>query len=333
MHRRRLTIYITMSVLFCLLTAVVMLPIDPAGVQAGDEPREGDENPLSTSNKPAHLIVCGGDEVFIVEVDESKLAKQDPAKHKRLFVWRAEGRADVPRRLRLSFKTTVECTPVKNGELIFITSKEGGVALVERRTGKPRFATLVHARAYAGDLLPNDRAVVVGGTGKEGFIHLYDMNSDEPDKPVYQDDLLYAHGVYYDAKAKLVWAVGWSELRAYRLKDWDGDKPKLGLVESYDLPGESGHDLTPNPGTRELFVTMHDGVWLFDLETRKFRRHPTLGSYTHVKSISVHPETGRLAYVKAEEKTWWTREVKLWGLEDSVRFANKRVYKARWYSN
>lgn len=280
------------------------------------------------SSNPAHMLhlaVCGDEELYIIEFDAEADA---PVKTKKVWTWRAASRSDMPQRLKHLFKTTSEIKPAGDGKHLFIAAKEGGVAMIEQRTGAVKFATLLHLVAYSAELLPHDRIAVVGGDGKEGLIAIYDM--DNPDRPLLKEDFTYAHATYWDEKRKLLWAVGWSELRAYELADWQTFRPKLVLRHTYKLPGESGHDLLPNPGTDELFVTLHEGVWMFNLKTRRFTPHPTLGSKTHVKSISVHPENGRVAYVQAQEISWWASQIKMTGRYPAVSLAGEKVYTARW---
>jgi hypothetical protein len=41
------------------------------------------------------------------------------------------------------------------------------------------------------------------------------------------------------------------------------------------------------------------------------------------------PESGALAFVKAET-SWWAERVKFLGIDRTVEFPGKKVYKARW---
>jgi hypothetical protein len=60
-----------------------------------------------------------------------------------------------------------------------------------------------------------------------------------------------------------------------------------------------GHNLSVVPGSSALAISTTNHCWLFDRETKMFRRHPELADAGHVKSISYHPVTGQIAYVQA----------------------------------
>ena len=87
------------------------------------------------------LIVCGWDEVFILDLE----AKTDPVdagtgrSTSRVWTWRAQDRSDLPDEFKPLFKTTDECRPYDDGGRILITSSGGGVALVNRADGRVLF--------------------------------------------------------------------------------------------------------------------------------------------------------------------------------------------------
>ncbi|HPM84724.1 MAG TPA: hypothetical protein PLF81_28660 [Candidatus Anammoximicrobium sp.] len=139
-----------------------------------------------------------------------------------------------------------------------------------------------------------------------------------------------AHGVVWDEGRQLLWALGLNELRSYGLRDWDSDKPSLALSGSYPLPDADGHDLQPVPRGHDLVVTTGRGVYLFDRDKHGFRLHPDLGQKAHVKSVSVHPVTGRMAFIQASDKAWWTDSRGLLSPADTIQLPGERLYKARW---
>jgi hypothetical protein len=57
----------------------------------------------------------------------------------KIWSWRGVDRPELPPDLRDKFKSTDECKPVEGGAKILITSSGGGVALVERSSGKALF--------------------------------------------------------------------------------------------------------------------------------------------------------------------------------------------------
>jgi hypothetical protein len=73
--------------------------------------------------QPSDLIVCGCDEVFIL--DGAKLAKGEVV---RTWRWTVATCPNLPADLRPAFRTTDECKPVDGGRRILVTSSSGGIA-------------------------------------------------------------------------------------------------------------------------------------------------------------------------------------------------------------
>jgi hypothetical protein len=261
------------------------------------------------------LAVCGGDEVLVLDVT-------DPSSPRPVWSWRAAGRPEIPEALRPRFGSTDDCKPVDGGAKILITSSGGGVALVERATGRALFWAFVR-NAHSAEVLPGNRVVVAGSFGDDGNrLVLFDLAV--PEKPLWWGELHGAHGAVWDAEARLLWALGEKELRAYAV---EGDAPSL--RRRWDLPDPGGHDLRPVPGTRRLVVTTGKRVWLFDRDRPAFEAHPDLGDLADVKGVDVNPRTGQVAYVKAEE-SWWARRVLFLDPGGELPLPDRRVYKARW---
>lgn len=268
-----------------------------------------------TSAPPSDLIVCGGDEVVILNL-------RDPSGPRKVWSWRAADRPELPEALRNKFGSTDDCKPVEGGRKILITSSGGAVALVERATGN----VLFHAaapNAHSAEVLPGNRLVVACSTNPAGNrLDLYDLGVS--DRPLASDELQGAHGVVYDAERAVLWALGTVELRSYVVAT-----NALVRKKTFTLPNEGGHDLRPIPDRPGLVVTTHHHVWVFDRDLLTFRTFPQLGDFHHVKSMDFDPESGALAYVKAET-SWWAERVTFQGIERTVEFPGKKVYKARW---
>jgi len=268
------------------------------------------------------LVVCGWDEVFILDLNRGQ--RQTPAK---VWSWKAQDRADIPARSRELFRTTDECRPVRGGGIL-ITSSTDGVALVERETGSVLFRAVV-PNAHSADLLPEGRVVVASSGAEEGNrLVVFDLNG--PPEPVCADAMSWAHGVVWDAQRELLWALGRDELRAYELRDWASRGPSMSRVAAFDLPDPGGHDLSPVPDTSLLVVTTQEHVYDFDRDERRFAPHPLLGNVPCVKSVSVHPVSGQIAYVRAEGKHWWAETIRFLEPEDVFHVPGAHFYKARW---
>lgn len=278
------------------------------------------------SADPVQLVVCGWDEVVILQV-----ADEAGGAPRRLWSWRATGRADVPDEFEPLFRTTDECKPVDGGSKILITSSSGGVALVDRAADR----VLFHARAanaHSAEMLPGNRVVVAAShdsAGRGDRLIVFDLS--RPDHALWSGELAWAHGVVWDAQRNRLWAVGEKELRSYELHDWRSSSPSLRQRTSVPLTDTGGHDLSPVPGTPMLAVSSSTRCWLFDRDAEAFKPHPDLGSMPRVKSIN-HAPDGRVVYVQADADHWWTERIHFLHPSGYVHVSGEHFYKARWYA-
>lgn len=279
--------------------------------------------------EPACLLVCGGAEVFLID-----LASDEPAKKR--WSWRAADREDLPAAMRGLFKSTDECKPLPPaGDVrrILITSSGGGCAAVEYPSGK----VLWHARvgnAHSIELLPRDRVVVAGSVHADGNrLAVFEMS--KPGQPaIFETPLISGHGVVWDAGRERLWALGLKVLHCYKLEAWDTDQPKLALDKEYDLPDAGGHDLQAVPESNDLVISTHEHVHLFDRDRRTFRPHPQLADRPDVKCVSIHPKTARTVWLHGEPEHWWTDTLRFLNPEKpDLRLPGERLYKARWLTD
>jgi len=268
------------------------------------------------------LIVCGWDEVFLLPVSGAQVG---PGK---LWSWKAAGRPELPETLWNSFRTTDDCKPLDGGRRILITSSSGGIAIVERPSGKVTFHAEA-SNAHSAELLPGGRIVVAVSVNEHGNrLILFDEN--ESARELFTTELYSGHGVVWDERRGLLWALGGKELRCYGLDRWYTPVPSLRLRKSYRLPDPGGHDLQPAAGTDLLNVSTGSRCWRFDRDTGEFHPHPDLAESGRVKCISDHPTTGRTVYIQAEGENWWAEHLHFLHPGGSVRLAGEHLYKARW---
>lgn len=69
---------------------------------------------------------------------------------------------------------------------------------------------------------------------------------------------------------------------------------------------------------------------MFDRKTGTFTPHPALGKLPVIKSVSIHPATGRVVYTQGDHPEWWTRTLRLLEPSATLPFPNDRLCKARW---
>lgn len=278
--------------------------------------------PAAARGEP--LLVCGAETVF--EIDAEAAAEGTIEK---TWVWDARQCQELPEPVRAAFKTTDDCKPIAGGAKVLVSSSSGGCALVERPSGRVIWYARV-ANAHSLALLPRERIVVASSVSPQGNrLVLFDIGRS--DAPLAESPLPSAHGVVWDAGRELLWALGLDELRCYRLEDWETPEPSLTLHDAHRLPDGDGHDLQPLPATDDLVVTTGRHVYLFDRENGRFRLHPDLGATATVKSVSVHPVTGRAVFVQATE-SWWSDRLGLLAPPGSIQLPGERLYKARWLS-
>jgi hypothetical protein len=271
------------------------------------------------------LLVCGGDEVFAIEVSHPTQGA-----FKKTWSWHAKDCEELPENLRKAFATTDDCKPIEGGRKVLISSSSGGCALVEKPSGHVLWSARV-PNAHSLEALPGDRIVVASSTAKDGDrLVLFDLAHGG--EPLWTTPLLAAHGVVWDISRYCLWALGHEELRRYELKDWKNDKPSLSMTASQRLPDEDGHELQPVPQSNKLVITTHSHVFLFDRDKAAFEPHPDLSDTVNVKCVTVHPVTGRTAYVQAapDGSAWWSDSVKFLSPAETLPLNSGKIYKVRW---
>jgi len=309
-----------------LVGALHLLLVTPLEAAAGSSVR------VPAAGASQELIVCGGDEVYILD-----LAREENGEPKKVWSWRAKDRPELPKDsfpLGWEFNDSTECKPLDGGRKILIACDTSGIALVDRATGRALFYASVES-AHSAEMLPGNRVAVAssfyqGTATPRNADSLTVFDAVGPGKEVCRVAVPGGHGVVWDSGRQVLWALSSSDIRAYRLWRWETNEPALEMVFKVRLPEGGGHDLSPVPGSPLMMVTTGNHCWLFDQDTREFRLHPVLGEMRGVTSVSCDPATGQLAYVQAEGGNWWAERVRFMQPDKVVHLAGERVYKARW---
>ena len=246
----------------------------------------------------------------------------------KLWSWKAQDSPELPEHAKGLFGTTDDCKPVENGRKILITSSGGGIALIERESKKALFYAVV-GNAHSAEILPGGRVAVAASNSPDGNrLILYDL--DKPEHELFSDELPWGHGVIWDSERQLLWALAGDNIHLYRLKDWDTEQPELERINTIELPERMGHDLYPVPGTNKLFVTTTNYIWLFDRDKKTFQEYQDIDDTLHIKSICINPVTGRLVYVRADARYWWSESIRFLNPEAVLSISGEHFYKARW---
>ncbi len=291
-----------------ILTLVALLPSTPIASAAGED----------------HLLLCGFEEVYAVSPETLASGKLE-----KLWSWKAKNHKELPPAVAGHFGTTDDCKPIRDGRQILITSSGGGCALVDYPSGEVKWFAVVPG-AHSIELLPGDRVIVAASTAAKGNrLSLFDLSRSET--PLWETEFISGHGAVWDEPRQTLWALGFDVLRRYSLADWDSKTPSLTLEQSYLLPDEGGHDLQAVPGSDDLVITSHATVSLFDRETGAFRPHPALEGKPHVKSVTIHPATGRTYFIQGDTPEWWSRSLQSLSAPARMPVEGERLYKARWH--
>jgi hypothetical protein len=281
----------------------------------------GDKPVAQASN----LILCGWDEVYVLET-----TGRGDSLPRKVWSWKAKDRPELPDSIRLLFDTTDDCKPVDGGRNLLITSSGGAAALVERSTGRVLFYGRAD-NAHSAERLPGGRIAVAashvpGGQGDRLIV----FEQCLPGREIASAELPWGHGVVWDAKRQILYALSNTDIRLFKLEGWSGPKPALKRLAVIDLPESGGHDLLPVPGTAWLSVSTGGHCWLFDRDKRSLAPHPDLADKKDIKSISVDPRTGRLAWTQAVGADWWTERVDFLHPSGSLVLPGEHLYKIRW---
>jgi antitoxin (DNA-binding transcriptional repressor) of toxin-antitoxin stability system len=271
------------------------------------------------------LLLCGGAQVTENEV---ALVEGKPTL-KEIWHWRPEESEGLPMPLMRKFITTDDCKAVSQGNEILITSSGDAVALISHATGKTLFYATVK-NAHSAELLPGGFIAVASSSDSDGGgdrIVLFDRH--EPDKALMALPLTAAHGVVWDSKREVLWALGGRELVRLRL-DSATSSPRLITEKSVPLPAREGHDLQITSDCSSLYVTNTKSVFRVDPDRMSFEPYEPFRGLGEIKSLSINPTTRQIAFTRADPGVWWTYTLRFLNPGQQI-ILPMMIYKARWF--
>jgi len=269
----------------------------------------------------ADLVVCGEDKVLLLN---SRQSAQTPAVNWR---WQVSDAKDLPSVYQKWMIPLDECKPVMNRSKMLLTSSGGGVLLLDIKTKKPDFYAHV-PMAHSAEMLPGNRVVVALSTHPQGnSIELYDLN--KPEQRLFRDSLYSGHGVVWNPKYQRLFALGFNELRAYSLQNWNSAAPRLQLEKSWKLPSEGGHDLSAMDAEK-MIVTTHHNVFTFSISEAAFEVFAPLKGRQNIKSANYDPKKKQLLFTQAEE-SWWTYHIYMQHPDRTITIPDIKLYKVRFF--
>ncbi|MBQ7779872.1 MAG: hypothetical protein IJ404_05195 [Clostridia bacterium] len=143
--------------------------------------------------------------------------------------------------------------------------------------------------SHSIELLPNGVIATGGTVGHD--IHFYNLNAVDPTKVILEVPFQDAHGLLWDPKYEVLWAVGTNQLTAFEVTlNADGSVTAVKNEElSYVTPESGLHDLQPYYGNDDwLIISTSTHVYVYDKvnKTVKEAYEGVAGATTdHVKGV------------------------------------------------
>lgn len=276
-----------------------------------------------SSPKEKLLIACGDDKVVIIDAGKST----EDSTH---IVWRwqvLEAVSQLPPEYQKLMVPLDECKPVNEGKEILLTSSGGGALLLDKETKECRFYAHV-PMAHSIEMLPSGRIAIALSTHPKGnSLELYDV--DKPEQVLFRDSLYSGHGVVWMEEKQRLYVLGFDELRAYALAQWETDSPSLQLEKTWKLPIEDGHDLV-RISDHELGFSGYEDVYKFDLTDEAFALFSPMQGKKDIKSFNYDVQTGYLVYTQAEID-WWTHHIYIEQPTKVLTVKDINLYKVRTF--
>ncbi|GAA4915795.1 DUF6528 family protein [Streptomyces coeruleoprunus] len=220
---------------------------------------------------------------------------------------------------------------------VLTTASYGFAAVVEYPSGRRYWADAlapgtIRVNPHSAELLPDGRVAVAGSTGDVVRLHAAPPRAGHVDFALED-----AHGLHWDGRLRVLWALGGERLVALRV---GGPAGRPVLVEAFGvrLPGRGGHDLAPvarNPD--RLWVSTGTAVYQYVKSRRAFvREYPGAArvSRPRVKAVGDDLLTGQVLSTAPEPglaETWWTTSVAVHRPAGTYRLPGGGIYKARWW--
>ncbi|TWU57666.1 DUF6528 family protein [Rubripirellula reticaptiva] len=264
------------------------------------------------------LICCGGDEVFVIAIEDPKVKK---------WSWHSKQSPSIPEDIRKRFRSTDDCKPCE-GDLLLITSSSGAVALIDRSSKACKF--LAESRnAHSACLLPGRQVAVASSFGGDQ-VQFFDRDEiQQPAMVVQSLVLLGAHGLVWDAQRDCLWALGEKELLALVADANAKPAVRWSVRSRTSLPSNGGHDLSPQHDAKHLYVTTDTQVLTFDCDELNFLVAEGFGDQEKVKSVDRHATSNRIVFHQATAEDWWSDTIRFTDAKP-IQISDQRLYKIRW---
>ncbi|MBE8714340.1 DUF6528 family protein [Sphingobacterium hungaricum] len=265
-------------------------------------------------------VACGGNEVLVINPDASDQQSQ--------IVWNwkvSEAEKQIPLHYQKLLVPLDECKLIDNNTKLLLTSSGGATCIVDIKTKKVEFYAQT-PMAHSAEILSNNLIAVANSTHAKGnSLEIY--HRSKPELVLAKDSLYSGHGVSWDAERQVLYALGYDNLRTYKVGFDKGNKVELTLLKTVKLPDLGGHDLSVIDKDR-LLVSTHHSVFNYNVVADTFEEFEPLKKIENVKSANFDPITNTLVYTKAEE-SWWTFNIYSQHPTRKIHIPSTKLYKVR----
>jgi len=263
--------------------------------------------------------------IILSEQSEHRVAIADIKTKKITWDWKPSSSNVKPEHAKW-FSSISDAKVVYDGKYVLTVASGGGVALIRIADKKTVFYAYAGGNTHSAELLPDGNIVAASSHGN--FLMLFKVDTLHFPENVYTQKVFieFGHNVVWDHKRQLLWSAGLSQLKSFTY-NFNCEKPDLVLKDSIRLEGTEAHDLFPVYGKDALWLTNNEGVYQFDIATKKITREDVPQS--KIKSVSSGP-AGYPTIVLQPNESWWSNEVL--DAKGKPVFSQKglRIYKARW---
>lgn len=157
----------------------------------------------------------------------------------------------------------------RTGKQVFLTcASHGFCAMISYQDGTCLWQETLEKRLnpHAIELLPNGSIAVACSTG--GVLRVYSPRGASGYTECCFPD---AHGLLWDEKRKVLWAVGQERLAAFRVEDAGEavhlrEAPELAAT----IPSANGHDIWPDMGDKDAFWIVAAETYRYSVRERRF---------------------------------------------------------------
>lgn len=224
------------------------------------------------------------------------------------------------------------------GQMMIVTASHGFSAIIPYPAGNTKKWAINLAvsgpnpNAHAIELLPDGNVAIAASAG--GWVRIYKSSQGMYNSSFVGVPLHDAHGVLWDPGLNLLWALGGTHLMQLQVSGTAAN-PVLTKVDSFSLPTNGGHDLSPYfYDSNRLWISTGSKVYTFNKTTKAFVLAPGAASSVGVKAISNQP-AGQIVETRPStnscNNSWSTSIVNFYDGVSGALVATRTVNGACFY--